>query len=323
MKRQYVIYTLAVLLFQSIIGMDLSFAKTTNAKRNFNHRKIPTSQVENLDNGFRVKTKINGNPLINGFRSGHYKLINSSVNLLKKIGFSASGAIVGMLGYEPDTLVYGAKTTYWEFNKAPNQYGFDDLPVEFDHTKRPILLLHGAAGSWNYMGPLALSLKDRGYPVFVINLGLGSPSVVQKEMLFSKIKSIANLYAERNIAFDSVDLVAHSMGANIAMAAVLSSDSTIIDKGTVKASHDGKLSPNPLVGRVVTLANPSEKNDVKLLSRVSKEADIYNVVASYDVIMSHKVRALEKNHIIELDSKHVNIVYHKDIAESICHFVEF
>lgn len=259
---------------------------------------------------------------MNILRGAHYHLVNSVVKLLQKIGLSAGGAIIGMLGHEPDTLLYAAKDTYWDFRKEPSQYGLDILRSEIDFTKRPVLLIHGAAGSWNYMGPLATGLMERNYTVFVLNLGMGMPSQDKKELLLSKIDSIMKLYIDRRFMLSSVDLIAHSMGASTALAAVLSSESTVIENGTVCASHEGTLSANANVGKLITLANPSDASDLSLLARASKDSDTFNIIAKYDVLMSHKVPTLNKSQIIELDSKHVNIVYHKEVVNSICHFLE-
>ncbi|CAF2057524.1 unnamed protein product [Rotaria magnacalcarata] len=92
--------------------------------------------------------------------------------------------------------------TLKNYCKNPNVYGLN----QFNETHcrhRPVLLLHGAVGSWSYLGDLAAVLKTTNIPVFVINLGFGLLTEETRKKIFNKIEEIRKTYYQSCQKFDN------------------------------------------------------------------------------------------------------------------------
>lgn len=260
-----------------------------------------------------------GSAVYQGLRAAHFHVVSGAVKTLNAVGLQAIGAMVGMLALEPGTLVKATKHSYWDYRGEPEQYQLDAYVAAAE--KRPILLLHGAAGSWNYMGDLATELKNKGYPVFVISLGMGIPGEDERQRVMHKIEAIRNLYLNNNEEAPRVDLVAHSMGANVALAAAFTPDTVGLVDGSITHTHAiPGANANDYVGKVITLANPTEEHELEMFREALKAGDLYNITAKYDALMGHKTPALTER-IHELDAKHIDIVYHQNLADRIAGFL--
>ena len=140
----------------------------------------------------------------------------------------ALGAIQGMVVLEPHTLVRSAWYQNFRFAGSPQNYGFETLEGT-NSTQPPVLLLPWGLGSWHYLGDLAKTLKQAGVPVFMVNVGAGGPTDAKLKMVKEKIAEIMAQYPNSNPP--AVDIVAHSMGANLGVAAAYQEGSTFFDAG--------------------------------------------------------------------------------------------
>jgi len=116
-------------------------------------------------------------------------------------------------------LVKAAFHTFVKYTKPPTEYTGLDVRNDRATAQNPVILVHGAVGSWNYMGDLALSLRDKGHHVYVVNLGSGDVSEEKRGKLLAKIDRVRQYHS-----YQQVDIVAHSMGGNSAFAALFSKD---------------------------------------------------------------------------------------------------
>ncbi len=191
-----------------------------------------------------------------------------------------------MLLTEPHILCKALWYTKRTYAKDPLKYGFNTVTDEQkDH--RPVLLFHGAVGSWNYLGDLAKNLKEAAIPVFVINLGMQLSPEERQRQVVAKIDEIQNIYLQKFGKAPKVDLVAHSMGAFTAFDAARSE-------------------AHPRIGKVITLAMPSSAEEVAQVSA------LYNINAQFDALMGYKQCALvgeRSKQAYEVPSGHVGIVF--------------
>lgn len=109
----------------------------------------------------------------------------------------AVGAIYGMLFLEGHTICKAVWYTLRKYRKNPEVYGLNQWN-ETNYRRRPVLLLPGAAGSWAYLGNLAVALKNAHIPVFVVDLGFGLPSEEMRKKILTKVEEIRRLYSNFN-----------------------------------------------------------------------------------------------------------------------------
>jgi len=217
----------------------------------------------------------------------------------------ALGAIQGMVVLEPHTLVRSAWYEHARFAGDPKSYGFDSLNGT-NSTQPPVLLLPGAIGTWHYLGDLARALKRAGIPVFLVDVGAGGPTDEKLKKVREKIGEIRAQYANP----PAVDVVAHSMGANLGVAAAYEEGVFFDADGNLKFPTSPKA--NPKVGKVIALANPLAKHEVSSLEQANKIDQAFNILAKYDGIMGDKQPALLDglaHQVEEIDAGHVGIVF--------------
>ncbi len=106
----------------------------------------------------------------------------------------ALAAIYGMLFLEGHTICKATWYTLKKYRKDPQMYGLNQWNGT-NYRHRPILLLHGAVGSWFYLGDLAITLRNANIPMFVIDLGFGLPTEEIRRKIFNKIEEIRRLYS--------------------------------------------------------------------------------------------------------------------------------
>lgn len=230
------------------------------------------------------------------------------IDRLKKMGppGPALGAIQGMVLLEPHKIVRSGWYEHIRFTEPPKTYGFD--VAKKDHNHRPVLLLPGAIGTWNYLADLASALKQKEIPVFVMSPGAGGPTQEKLQKVREKILEIRSLYKNPPL----VDIVAHSMGANLGVAVAYDESSLMIDsEGNITFQTD-QPNANPFVGKVITLANPLVKEEVEPLQKAKKIDQFFNILAKYDGIMGHKQPGLVgelAQQSAEVKAGHIGIVF--------------
>ena len=243
--------------------------------------------------------------------NGWFQINKFIGNLLRECSFTKTAALHGMVSIEPLTLARVAWKTAFTFSKAPKEYGLETKISD----KTPVLLLHGAAGNWHYLGDLAKTLTDRDIPVFVLNLGSGFASEEKRAAVHSKIKEIGALFNG-----SKVDIVAHSMGGSLAHASLFSpSTSSINEEGSLLFQGDPIEAKG--IGKVITLALPYEASEMAPIKTINKVHDIYNITAKYDLLVGHKSCALEKDHSTPIDTTHIEIVYDKRAQDTLATYL--
>lgn len=234
------------------------------------------------------------------------------IDELKKRDFQSLSVIQGMILLEPHAIIRAGWYSTSKYAGDPKSYGFEMFKSQL--RKRPVLLLHGAVGSWNYLGDLATKLNQAGIPVFVINLGAGGPTENRRQQIWDKIDQIRALYLYvYNEELPQVDIVAHSMGANLAYAALFDANCSFINsEGCLQFYAD--CTAHPAVGTVITIANPLEKVEVEKLQRINKIDSFFNIIAKFDAIMGHKQPGFIgdlAHHAEEVDAGHIGIVFNE------------
>ena len=180
------------------------------------------------------------------------------VDVCKKHISIALGVLYGMLVLEGHTIIEAACYTMRRYRKDPEAYGFDTYDcAEARH--RLVLLLHGAVGSWSYLGDLAMALQAAHVPVFVINLGVGQPTEDARQKVTDKIRAINST---RDPSDDrSVDIVAHSNGGHLALYCLFTREcSTIEGQGALQFRDVPQADPQ--IEKVITIALPSDYKEV-------------------------------------------------------------
>ena len=233
----------------------------------------------------------------------------------------ALGATFGLIALEGHTLVRAGWHTFKKYRNPAETYGFNSINPNAQIGSRPVLLIHGAAGSWNYMGDLATSLRSRNISVFVIDLGTGQPTDAKRQAILEKITTIQELYRTQFNTPDTipVDLVSHSMGGNVAVASAFSTEnSSFNNEGDLTFTSNPIANPN--IGKIVTLALPSNATEVNWFRQAAKVDDLFNINAKYDALMGHKRCAVENP--VEIDAGHIGIVYQAPAQEAVANILQ-
>jgi hypothetical protein len=282
----------------------------------------------------------------------------------------ALGAIFGMLFLEGHTMCIAAWYTLKKYRKDPQVYGLNQWN-ETNCRYRPVLLLHGAVGSWSYLGDLAVALKNANIPVFVIDLGFGLPTEKMRKKIFNKIKEIRRLYYNFNQKSDDesysnqigrqslcttqeemstvklirtsqesettrvptnltnlhniplVDIVAHSNGGNVALYSTFTENCSYIDgEGNFKFRCEPQA--NPHIGKVITVALPSNQTETNWMREINKINDLFNVNAKFDALMDYKRCALVEelhSHVEYIDAGHIGIVFKSSTYNRVLQFL--
>lgn len=259
-------------------------------------------------------------PLLNPAYETWFATNKGIIDLLKQMEAPgpALGALQGMFLLEPHMIVRSGWYGQHRFSGDPKDYGFDVLNADSALSgKHPVLLLPGAIGTWHYLGDLATSLKQAGIPVFTIDLGAGAATNEKLKKLNEKIHAIRALYQSP----PSIDIVAHSMGANLGLALAYDEESTFIDaEGNLAFQANKEIKANQLVGRIVTLANPLITSEVESLKNVGKIDHFFNIIAKYDGIMGHKQPGLVGDmarQAEEVENGHIGIVFDSLVHQKI------
>jgi esterase/lipase len=230
---------------------------------------------------------------------------------------------LGMLLLEGHTLCKAAWYTWKKYRGDPKEYGLDQWQT-VDRECRPVLLLHGAVGSWAYLGDLAVALRRANIPVFVINHGFGLPTDETRRRVFENIQAIRNTYKGQNeTASPLVDIVAHSNGGNLALDCAFTTECSSIDSTGALKFRDVPQA-NADIGRIITIALPSNAEEVHQMQQIGKEKDLFNINAKYDALMSHKKCALVgalASHAAEISAAHVGIVFQPTTYEQVIEYL--
>ena len=245
------------------------------------------------------------------------------VNVVKRHLSPMLSVTLGMLLLEGHTLCKAAWYTWKKYCRDPKEYGFDQFEtVKHDH--RPVLLLHGAVGSWSYLGDLAVALQAANIPVFVINLGFGLPTEKTRRDVFEKIRAIRKFCArEGENGASLVDIVAHSNGGNLALYSAFTSECSFIDEQGEFRFRDVPQA-NGDIGKIITIALPCNAEEVHQMQQIGKENDLFNINAKYDALMSHKKCALVGalySHAVEISAGHVGIVFLHSTSEQVIRYL--
>ncbi|CAF0747137.1 unnamed protein product [Adineta steineri] len=289
------------------------------------------------------------------------------VKTIQKNISPALGAIFGMVFLEGHTMCKAIWYTFKKYRNDPKFYGFNQWDEEYS-CHRPVLLLHGAVGSWSYLGDLAIALKNANIPVFVIDLGFGLPREEMREKIFNKIAEIRKLYSDSNkksadnskadqnkintfviihkrapklrlrrITEESdigsfeknlntiplIDIIAHSDGGNLALYSAFTQDCSYID-------GDGNLKfrtvpqANPFIGKIITIALPSNHTETNSIRDINKINDLFNINATFDALMANKKCALLEelpSHVEYVDAGHIGIVFNHTTYTRILQFL--
>lgn len=196
-----------------------------------------------------------------------------------------AGAILPMICLEIHQVCRAAWYQMFTYRKTPSAYGLDEGPI-----RSPVLLVPGAVGSWNYLGDLAMKIRKTGRSVFTIDLGAGDISEKKIEAVKEKLAALS--------LTGPVDIVAHSMGCDIALRAT--------------ARAPGKA------GKIICIANPTDEKDLQLVEKINA---VYNITAQYDGLLGHKVSALPSSQKVEIPIGHIGIVFHPTTHEAALHFL--
>ncbi len=226
----------------------------------------------------------------------------------------AIGACWGMVFLEAHTLMRASWHTFKKYRKNPKEYGLEPVNLS-KQTQNPVLLIHGAAGSWNYLGDLATSLTKEKRSVFVINLGSGQPTNEKREKIYNKIEEIHK--ANKTL---KIDIVAHSMGGNLALYSAFEESCSTIDKqGDLIFARTKKA--HPLVAKVITIALPADEKELSWIKEIGKVKEFFNVTAKYEGLMGHKKCALEADQTCEINAAHIGIVFQKETQSAVNNFL--
>ncbi|CAF3461186.1 unnamed protein product [Rotaria sp. Silwood1] len=282
----------------------------------------------------------------------------------------AAGEFYGMLILEGHSLCKAVWYTFKKYRKDPQVYGLNQWN-ERQYRRRPVLILHGAIGSWSYLGDLAVLLKSVHIPVFVINLGFGLPTEETRKRVFDKIEEIRKLYYDsyqklnnethcgqidqeslgtmhneistmklqrtwqenKNIRITTnttssntiplVDIVAHSIGGNLALYSAFTQDCSYIDvQGNLKFRSAPQ--PNLHVGKIITVALPSNQIEINCMREINKLDNLFNVNAEFDALMAYKKCALAEtlpSNVKYIDAGHIGIVFNRSTYSYVLQFL--
>ena len=243
---------------------------------------------------------------------------------LRKHSLITAAALHGMFSLESLTLAKVTWKTLVTYSKKPKTYGLNQIPK--NSNQNPVLLIHGAAGTWNYMGDLAKSLSSQGIPVFVIDLGGGPASNEKRKAVHKKIKAIQKLYEKAGKTIPKVDIVAHSLGGSLAYASAFKkSCSTIDSSGNLSFLNNKVPEAKTRIRKIITLALPTDQTEINHIKTIGKLNDLYNITAKYDLLVGHKPCALKtelKEHETEINTTHVEIVYNQEAQNTLIKYLK-
>lgn len=245
----------------------------------------------------------------------YFNAIDQSVRAVSRRGYRALAVTAGMILTEAPTLIRAGVYTAI-YRKNVQQYGIDLAKV--DSTCRHVLLLHGAAGSWHYMRDLTNFLRKEKIQVSIIDLGGGEATQEKRSLVISKIQQIRGRYSQLNMTAPKIDIVAHSLGGYLGLAA------TILG-GTIKdgeLQEDETIMANPHVGKLITLAMPYNAKECAMLKKADKIDETFNIIAQYDALMGTKEQALSKKNSYVADAGHIGIVYSQEAIGELAKIVK-
>ena len=278
----------------------------------------------------------------------------------------AIAAMFEMLIFEGHAMLQAIWYTLKKYRRDPRVYGLNRWTKE-NCCHRPVLLLHGAVGTWSYLGDLGDTLKNANIPVFVINLGSGLPAEEIRTKILDKIEEIIKLYYDFNQkllknesnlnqidrqsvwtakesssttellkinledgsartilnAIPLVDIVAHSNGGKLALYSTFTQECSHIDAG---GNLKFRVTPqaNLHVGKVITIAMPSNETETDWMRQINKLDDLFNVNAKFDALMAYKKCALIEelpSHVEYIDATHIGIVFKQSAYQQILQFL--
>jgi len=276
------------------------------------HMRVENNQHHAVPEGGRVAASPHI-PVLAALYSAYFSVNSAIVRCYKRVGLPTLGAIHGMLSLESGAIARGLRYTKKKYAKTPESFGLNTF-FESDKGKTPILMLHGAAGSWNYMGDVAVSLREKGRPVFVVDMGGGIASEEKRLLVHSQIEEIREKYQKQfGMACPDIDLVAHSMGGVTAYNASFDTSTS-----AVTATGDLEFSGDPIakegIGRVYTMALPYSSSEVLNFEAIGKGDKIFTLLAKYDALMGDKESAARSRSV---NAGHIGIVFSEDAIRKI------
>lgn len=201
----------------------------------------------------------------------------------------ALSAGVAVVGLESHALVRATWDTYVRYRKAPEHYGFNTDP-EDAASHGAIVLMHGAVGSWNYMGDLATRLLNEGYAVYAINV---TPEFHDWRMLGALNEICAK--TDHKV----VTIVAHSDGANVAAKHLR--HAVIADK----------------VEHFISVAMPLSQ---ETLDAIQPRVHTHAILAEFDAVVDNGINNVADTQT--LSAAHLGIVNHADLVKCINHCMQ-
>jgi len=244
--------------------------------------------------------------------------INNTITGIFRSLSPAIAAIYAMISLELPAVLPSFYEIAYAKSGTPETYGFKQISK--DSLACPISLLHGAAGSWNYLEPLASKLKEEGRSIFPLDLGFGGNTVEKRKLVLEEIQKIQKIFYEVHQKETKVDIVAHSMGGNIAFSALFEESCCLINSEGEPNFLTNAIE-NPNVQKVVTIAMPYEIAQVEKIQSIKKENKVFNILAQYDGIVGHKVSALEDSQKIIVPAGHIGIVFDENVPKIIENFL--
>ncbi|CAF2944898.1 unnamed protein product [Rotaria sp. Silwood2] len=91
-----------------------------------------------------------------------------------------------------------------------------------------------------------------------------------------------------------VDIVAHSNGGNLALYSTFTQDCSYID-GDGNFKFRSSPQSNPHIGKIITVALPSNQTEVNWMRQINKLDNLFNVNAKFNALMAYKNVRWQKN----------------------------
>jgi len=117
------------------------------------------------------------------------------------------------LGLSEEQLLKKDNLRIWVRALYPS--GTEEYYLDFKLYRKPVLLIHGLWSSATTWKKMVIWLKGAGFKVYILDYkkaNAADPRYIARTYLVNMMKKIKNDYEESEIAINSIDIVAHSMG---------------------------------------------------------------------------------------------------------------
>ena len=272
------------------------------------------------------------------------------VEIVQRRISSDFGMFYGFIVLELHILLKIVWYTLVKYCHDPTTYGFNQINEE-NCKYRPVLLLHDAMGySWSYLGDLAMVIKKADRSVFVLNFEFGLSANEKRKRILNKMKEIqqkySNLHSNIDLQFHQnenkgqkllytiaeelpmktslIDIVVHSNSAKIALCSLFTEDCSYLNEQGNLKFHSTNLQINQHIGKIITIASPSNRMEINWMRRLNKFYDLYNINAEFDAIMSWKKCDLEEElpeNVRYICAGHLGIVFNQTTYNRVVQFL--